>query len=75
MFKLKPSFIFSQKRGDDVGVSSVCCEYILLPLVTKETALAYGRVEYNKVGNPSRDRRGRKVESERRHVSRQRSKR
>ena len=29
----------------DVGVSA-CCEYVLLPLVNKEAALAYGRAEY-----------------------------
>ena len=31
---------------DDVGVPSVGCEYVLLPLVNKEAALAYGRIEY-----------------------------
>ena len=29
--------------------SYVCCEYVLLPLVNKEAALAYGRAEYSKV--------------------------
>ena len=29
--------------------SYVCCEYVLLPLVNKEAALAYGREEYSKV--------------------------
>ena len=36
MLKLKPSFLFRQKGGDDVGFPSVCCEYVLLPLVNKE---------------------------------------
>ena len=31
---------------DDVGVPSVGCEYVLLPLVNKEAALAYGRAEW-----------------------------
>ena len=31
---------------DEVECPSVCYEYILLPLVNKETALVYGRVEY-----------------------------
>ena len=46
-----------------MGFPSVCCEYVLLPLVNKEAALTYGRAEYSKAGNPSRDRRGKKVES------------
>ena len=46
---------------------SVCCEYVLLSLVNKEAALAYGRAEYSKVENPSRDRGGKKAESGRRH--------
>ena len=35
-----------------------------MPLVNKEAALVYGRAEYNKVENLSRDRRGKKIESE-----------
>ena len=31
----------------DVGFPSVCCEYVLLSLVNKEAALAYGRAEYS----------------------------
>ena len=31
----------------DVGFAFVCCEYVLLPLVNKETAWAYSRVEYS----------------------------
>ena len=54
---------------DDVGFPSVCCKYVLLPLVNKESALAYGRAEYSKVGNPSRDRGGKKAESGRHHVN------
>ena len=42
---------------------SICYEYVLLPLVNKEAALTYGRAEYNKVGNSSRDRGGKKAES------------
>ena len=30
---VKPSFLFGQKKEDDVGFPSVCCEYVLLPLV------------------------------------------
>ena len=30
----------------DVGLPSVCCEYVLLPLVNKDAALAYDRTEY-----------------------------
>ena len=29
----------------DVGFPSVCCEYVLLPLVNKEATLAYNRAE------------------------------
>ena len=33
-----------RKRKDlDVGFPSICCEYVLLPLVNKEADLAYGR--------------------------------
>ena len=59
----KPFYIF------DVGFPSVCCEYVLLPLVNKEAALAYGKAEYSKAGNPSRDRGGKKAESDRCHVA------
>ena len=51
----------------DVGFPSVCCEYVLSPLVNKEAALSYGRAEYSNVGNPSRDRGGK--ESGRQHVA------
>ena len=54
---------------DDVGFPSVWYEYVLLPLVNKESALAYGRIEYSKSGNPSRDRGGKKVESAKCHVA------
>ena len=44
---------------------SVCCEYVVLPLVNnnffKKAALAYVRAEHSKVENPSRDRGGKKV--------------
>ena len=40
---------------------SACCEYVLLPLVNKEDALAYVRAEYSKVGNTSRDKRRKEV--------------
>ena len=29
-----------------MGLPSVCCEYVLLPLVNNEGALAYNRTEY-----------------------------
>ena len=44
---------------------------VLLPLANKETASAHGRAEYSKVGNPSRDRGGKKAESGRHHVAAQ----
>ena len=47
----------------EVGCPFVCCEFVLLPLVNKDSALTYGRAEYNKAGNLSRDRGGKKVES------------
>ena len=31
----------------DVGFHSVCYQYVLLPLVNKEAALAYSRAEYS----------------------------
>ena len=40
MLKLKLSFLFRHKRGDDVEFPSVFCEYVLLPLVNKETVSA-----------------------------------
>ena len=46
---------------------SVYCDYILLPLVNKEAALAYGRAEYSKKGNPRRG--GKKSESVWCHVA------
>ena len=52
----------SQHSHCDVGFPSVCGEYVLLPLVNKEVALAYGRTEYFKTSNSSRDRGGKKVE-------------
>ena len=54
-----------------MGFSFVCYEYVLLPLVNKEAALAYSRAEYSKAENPSRDREGKKAESERSHVATQ----
>ena len=45
MLKLKPSFLFRQKRRNDVEFPSVSYEYVLLSLVNKEAALAYGRTE------------------------------
>ena len=41
---------------------------VLLPLVNKEAALAYGKAEYSKVGNSNRDRGAKKADSERCHV-------
>ena len=52
----------------DVGFPSVWYEYVLLPLVNKEATLAYGRAECSKVGNPSRNRGGKKAESGRPHT-------
>ena len=33
-----------------MGCSSVCCEYVSLPLVNKEAALAYDKTEYSQAG-------------------------
>ena len=52
-----------------MGCSSVYCEYVLLSLVNKEAALAYGRAEYSKAGIPSRDRGEKKMESDKPHVA------
>ena len=57
-----------------VGFTSVFCEYVLLLLVNKEAALAYGRAEYSKAENPSRDRGRKKVGSKRCHVAAKREK-
>ena len=54
-----------------MGFPSVCYKCVLLPLFNKEAALSYGRTEYSKAGDPSRDRGGRKVESGRLHVATQ----
>lgn len=51
----------------DVESPSLCCEYVLFPLVNKEATLAYGRAEYSKGGIPSRNRGGMKAESGRHH--------
>ena len=52
-----------------MGLPSVCYEYVLLPLVNKEFALASGKAEYSKVGNLSRDREGTKAKLDRCHVA------
>ena len=31
-----------------MGFPSECCEYVLLPMVNKEAALAHGQAEYSK---------------------------
>lgn len=36
-----------------MGFISLCCEYVLLQLVNKETVLVYGRAEYSKGKNQS----------------------
>ena len=54
MLKLKSSFLFRQKREDDVGFPSVCCEYVLVLLVNKEVTLAYGRAEQWKQGRKTK---------------------
>ena len=33
-----------------MGFPSVCCEYVLLPLVVKEAASAYMTAEYSQAG-------------------------
>ena len=40
-----------------VGFPSVCCEYVLLPLVNIEAALAYSREEASQGGRDKRERR------------------
>lgn len=51
----------------DVRNSPLYAVNVLLPLVNKETALAYGREKYSKAGNPRRDRGGNKAGSGRYH--------
>ena len=53
----------------DVGFPSVCYEYALFSLVNKEAILVYGRAKYSKAGNPSKDRGGKKVNSDRYRVA------
>ena len=43
----------------DVEFTSACYEYVLLPLVNKETVLANGLAEYSQKGNPKGDRESR----------------
>ena len=52
-----------------MGCPFVSCEHVLLPMVNKDTALAYGKADYSKVGNQSRNRGGKKVETGRCHVT------
>ena len=52
-----------------MGCPSVCCEHVLLPIINKDTALAYGKADYSKVGNQCRNRGGKKFESGRCHVT------
>ena len=51
------------------GFPSVCHGDVLLSLVNKEAALAYGRAEYSKAGNSSTDKGGKKAELERCQVA------
>lgn len=37
--------VLGRRKWGGVGFSSVCCEYILLTLINKEAALAYGSAE------------------------------
>lgn len=41
-------------QGHDVQWPSVCYEYVLLSLVSKETGLAYGRANYSQAVNSER---------------------
>ena len=65
--RVKLSFLFRQKWGDNVEFPSVCCEYVLLPMVSKEAALAYGKAEYSQAGNLNRE--IEQTESKRCHVA------
>lgn len=47
-----------------VEIPSVWFEYFLLPLIKVEASFVYSREDYRKAGNPGRDRRGKKTESE-----------
>lgn len=64
-------FTSLSKHGlvDDLVFVSLCCEYVLLELVNKEAPLGYGRSEYIKTENPSRDRGEKRTELERHHVA------
>ena len=48
-----------------MGFPSVCCEYVLLPLVNKEAASAYGRVNIARLEEIERE----QAEPRRRHVA------
>lgn len=45
-----------------MGCPSLCCEHVLLLLVTKEADLASNQAEDSQVGNPKRDTRKKKGE-------------
>ena len=55
MVKVQPSYSRRPQHFGDVGFPSVCCEYILLPLVNKKSTVVYGKAEYSKVQNLNRD--------------------
>ena len=46
---------FFSGKPIDVGFPSACSEYVLLPLVEKEAASAYGRTEYSQPGRDERE--------------------
>ena len=46
----------------DVGCLSVCCEYVLLPSVNKETDLVNSQAEESHMGNPGKDKGEKKAE-------------
>ena len=52
-----------------VGLSSICCEYVLLSFVNKDATVAYGRAEKRHVGNSNRDIERQYVELKRHHVT------
>lgn len=44
---LKSADIARLETGCGVDCPSICCEYVFLPLLNKEPALAYDSIEYS----------------------------
>ena len=53
--KAKTSFLFRNKRADDMGFPSMCYEYALLSLGIKGVVLVNGLIEWWQEGNLNRE--------------------